>query len=120
MVPAEEGLEWCCLVQCAVGPMVVVTSHVLDQRIFEVAAVDDQYLTESSRRTAPIQCSAIASAQGACTGGRIRMPSLASMASQTAVNLMSRSGSRQRGLSPLSTFSASWRTQQPTRLCPVV
>jgi hypothetical protein len=38
--------EWCCLVHCAVGRMVVEVRHVLVQQVFEVVAVDDQYPVE--------------------------------------------------------------------------
>ena len=48
--------------------------------------------SSSSRRTVPIQRSAIAFARGARTGVRkMRMPSLANTASKTLVNLLSRS-----------------------------
>jgi hypothetical protein len=38
-----EWSEGCCLIQCAVGPMVVEMRHVLGQHALEVAAVDDQH-----------------------------------------------------------------------------
>jgi len=48
--------------------------------------------SSSSRRTVPIQRSAIAFARGARTGvRRMRMPSLAKTASKQSVNLLSRS-----------------------------
>lgn len=45
----RDGWEWpkcCCLVQRAVGAMVVEMGHVLGEYRFEVAAVEDQYPVE--------------------------------------------------------------------------
>jgi hypothetical protein len=41
-----EWPQWSCLVQRAVGAMVVEMCHVLGEHRFEVAAVEDQYPVE--------------------------------------------------------------------------
>lgn len=37
----KEWPEWCCLMQCAVGAIVVEVHQVLSQYVFDVAAVED-------------------------------------------------------------------------------
>ncbi len=42
-VGGGSGLKGCCLVQCAVGAMVIEVRYVLSQHCLEVVAVEDQY-----------------------------------------------------------------------------
>jgi hypothetical protein len=80
------------VLQGAVGAVLVEMCRVLGQDVFEMAPVEDQYRSSSSRRRVPIHRSAIAFARGARTGvRRMRMPSLVNTASKTSVNLASRS-----------------------------
>lgn len=42
----REWFEWCCVMQCPIGAMVVEVCHVLRPYRLEVAVVDDQHSVE--------------------------------------------------------------------------
>jgi hypothetical protein len=72
--------------------MVSEMRYVLGQHALEMAAVKDQYSVQQLAADGPIQRSAIAFARGARTGvRRMGMASLVNTASNTPVNLLSRS-----------------------------
>ena len=72
--------------------MGVEVSHVLDQHGPKLAPVEDEHPVQQLAAHGAIHRSAIAFARGASTGvRRMRMSSLANTASNTSVNLLSRS-----------------------------
>jgi hypothetical protein len=85
-------LDGRCLVQCSVRSMGVEVGHVLGQHDLKLAPVEDEH---------PVQQLAAEGADpsfgdGVCSGAstgvrRMRMASLANTASNTSVNLLSRS-----------------------------
>jgi len=84
--------KWCCVLQGAVGAVLVEMRRVLGQDVFEVAPVGDQYSVEQLAVDGGDPSFGDRVRLGARTGvRRMRMPSLATTASKASVNWLWRS-----------------------------